>query len=125
MLAVLAGCAGRNAVWVDPASTPERVVFRISDSPGSAAPQSYFYGLTVMSCGGGQVLWTMRNVDGAAAARPMRVVYGEPPTGYYSADGPRPLRAGCYRVVVSGPASAEFRVGADGTVSVRGQPPPR
>ena len=122
-LAALAACAGRNAVWLDPASTRERVVFHISNGPGSTAPPSYFYGLTVMSCGGSEVLWTLRNVDGASAGRPVRIVYGEPPAGYFSVDGPRPLRAGCYRVVVSGPASTEFRIGADGAVSARAQPP--
>ena len=122
VIVALAACAGRNAVWLDPASTPERVVFRISNGPGSTAPPSYFYGLTVMSCGGNVVLWTLRNSETTSASRPARIVYGEPPRGYYSADGPRPLRPGCYRVAVSGPATTEFRIGADGAVSARAQP---
>jgi hypothetical protein len=121
-LATLAACAGRNAVWVDPVSTRERVVFHISNGPGSTAPPSYFYGLTVMSCGGNQVLWTLRNSETVSASRPARIVYGEPPRGYFSADGPRPLRPGCYRVVVSGPASTEFRIAADGATLRRRTP---
>src|SRR5829696_3825115 len=83
LAATLAACAGRNAVWVDPGSTRERVVFHISNGPGSTAPPSYFYGLTVMSCGGNVVLWTLRNSETASAARPARIVYGEPPRGYF------------------------------------------
>jgi len=113
----LTACAGRNAVWVEPGSTAARVVFRVANTPGGAAPIDFFYGLTVATCEGGRVMWTMRNADTQSAARPIRIVYGEPPAGYVSATGPLPLVPGCYRATVSGPASTEFVVRADGSVA--------
>jgi hypothetical protein len=117
--AALAGCGARNAIWLAEPGGPPPVVFRIATQRGGAAPIDYLYGLTVATCGG-RVRWTMRNADTDSAARPIRIVYGEAPPGYYSLVPPQPLRPGCYRATVSGPASVEFTVGEDGRAVERG-----
>jgi len=94
------------------------VVFRIATQRGGSAPIDYFYGLTVATCGG-HVMWTLQNASTQAAARPIRLVYGEAPPGYYSSTPPEPLRPGCYRATVSGPASVEFTIESDGRVVER------
>jgi hypothetical protein len=66
-------------------------------------------------------MWTLQNASTQSAARPIRVVYGEAPPGYYSSVPPEPLRPGCYRATVSGPATVEFTVGSDGSVVERGE----
>jgi hypothetical protein len=119
----VAGCAARNAIWVEPGSGDGRVTFRVSATPGGTAPIEHLYGLTVSTCDG-RVVWTMRSADVASAARPTRIEYGEPPAGYVSAAGPEPLAPGCYRATVSGPASVVFTVGGDGRVEPRRPPAP-
>jgi hypothetical protein len=55
--------------------------------------------------------------SGSTTPAPAQVVYGEPPKGFLTKTGPRPLTPGCYRVIVSGPAEARFVVNRDGTVA--------
>jgi hypothetical protein len=111
---ILQGCAARNVIWLDPSSTAARVVFRVAQNREATAPPSFFYGLSVVTCGG-RVMWTFGGTSNAAAP-PTRIVYGKPATGYITREGPRPLRPGCYRAIVSGGATVQFRVRRDGSV---------
>jgi hypothetical protein len=54
-----------------------------------------------------------------AEAEVHRIVYGEPPPGLVSDQGPKPLLPGCYHVRVDGTGSTEFYVSANGAVTER------
>jgi hypothetical protein len=61
-------------------------------------------------------MWVV-GASGSTTPPPAQVVYGEPPEGFLTKTGPRPLTPGCYRVIVSGPSEARFVVNNDGTVA--------
>ncbi len=115
LVVLLGGCASGNAIWVEPNSTAKRVVFRIARTREATAPPSFFYGLSVITCSGNRVMWTFGGASNAAPT-PSQIVYGKPSPGYTTREGPRPLRPGCYRAVISGSASVEFVVRRDGSV---------
>lgn len=75
----------------------------------------FFYGLTVMNCAGNTPYWTFGE-RGAKGAPPDTVTYGATPVGYETVIGPLALEPGCYRVLVTGGASAEFRIAPDGRI---------
>jgi hypothetical protein len=98
-------CAGdAHLVSVEPAPTPGVVAFAVGD-------RSLVYGLTVMTCRG-RVMWTISNERNVLS--PTRIAYGVTPDGFASRVGPKALTPGCYKVIVSGPSSARFEIGADG-----------
>lgn len=116
---LLVGCAGGHThaggVVVAADSRADRVVFLIPASP-------FLYGLTVSPCQSERPVWAVGS-GGDSAPPPTRVVYGVVPAGFSERVVAQPLRPGCYRVTVSGPASAEFVVRADGSVrSASGAP---
>lgn len=98
-----------------PTSTATHVTFKLATSTEP------LYGLTVVPCGGSVPVWEF-GTGGGNAVRPDTIVYGVLPKGYTLRSGPAPLTPGCYRVIVSGPAQMQFRVGADGTVAALGRP---
>jgi hypothetical protein len=103
-------CAGdAHLVSVEPAPTPGAVAFAVAD-------RSLVYGLTVMTCRG-RVMWTISNAQNVQS--PARIIYGVTPNGFASSAGPKPLTPGCYKVVVSGPSTARFNIGADGHLEKR------
>ena len=109
------GCAlsQRTGVVVEAAPSTQRVVFRISATP-------FFYGLTVESCDERRTMWVV-GASSSTTSAPAQVVYGEPPKGFLTKAGPRPLTPGCYRVIASGPSEARFVVKNDGTVAALGR----
>jgi hypothetical protein len=116
-LLALAACGQeiRDAinVGIAPESSARHLVFTLAPSP-------LMYGLSVLPCGGSdRPMWEIAHDTGTS---PVRIVYGELPAGYVLRSPAQPLRPGCYRVLVSGPSSAEFMVNADGTVSSRARP---
>ncbi len=115
LVLMLGGCASGNAIWVEPNSTAKRVVFQIARSREATAPPSFFYGLSVITCSGSRVMWTFGGASNTAPA-PSQIVYGKPSPGYTTRAGPRPLRPGCYRAIISGGASVQFVVRRDGSV---------
>ena len=115
LVLMLGGCASGNAIWVEPNSTAKRVVFRIARTREATAPPSFFYGLSVITCSGNRVMWTFGGMSNTAPTPP-QIVYGKPSPGYTTREGPRPLRPGCYRAVISGAASVQFVVRRDGSV---------
>ena len=54
-----------------------------------------------------------------ALAPVARIVYGTPPAGWRSAQGPHPLTPGCYRAAVADAPPLEFDVFSDGRVTAR------
>jgi hypothetical protein len=97
-------------ISVEPSSTAQHLVFRLD-------PSVFLYGLSVETCDGARVQWAVGRAGGDPKP-PATVVYGEAPPGYTTQTGPRPLTPDCYRVVISGPESARFRVERDGGVTV-------
>ena len=95
-------------ISVEPSPTTERVVFRID-------PSVFLYGLSVETCDGARMQWAVGR-SGGDPKPPATVVYGEAPPGYTTQVTARPLTPDCYRVVISGPESARFRVERDGRV---------
>jgi hypothetical protein len=75
------------------------------------ADRSLVYGVTVTTCSG-RVMWTISNER--LIQPPTRISYGVTPDGFVSRTGPKPLTPGCYEIIVSGPSSARFQIGADG-----------
>jgi hypothetical protein len=96
-------------VCLAPESRAERIVFLTGASP-------LLYKLSAFPCGSERSVWTIGR-EGTNSAPPARIVFGETPPGYVERVHVQSLRPGCYRVVVSGPRSAQFIVNRDGTVS--------
>jgi hypothetical protein len=111
-LATLAGCTPpvRSGVTVEAAPGTGTVVFHIQ--PSATSP---LYGLAVEKCKGSDTMWQI-GLGSDVTSSPVRIVYGVSPGGYSVRVAPRPLVPGCYRVIVSGPREARFRVRADGSV---------
>jgi hypothetical protein len=82
-----------------------------------------FYSLRVSNCAGPYIgdgaVWLVSRHVGTAEAEVHRIVYGEPPPGFASDQGPKPLGPGCYAVKVDGTGSTEFEVSASGVVTER------
>jgi len=114
-LVAIGACAGRNAVWIEEGSTAQRLVFRLAADRETGASPELFYGLSVVTCRDGRVMWNFGVTSGDAPI-PVAVTYGTPVPGFPTRSGPEPLTPGCYQVTISGPASTRFRVGADGSV---------
>lgn len=112
MVLAITTCRGRpGGVLLAPESRSDRVVFLVPQA-------TVMYGLSVVTCRGGRPVWVIGS-GGANTPAPARVVYGDVPRGYAEQTAAQPLRPGCYRVTVSGPAWAEFVVNADGSVSAK------
>ena len=114
-LAATSGCAARNAVWLEDGSTASKIVFRLAADRETGATPELFYGLSVVTCKDGNVMWTV-GINSGDAPIPTRVTYGEPIPGFQTRVPPMRLTPGCYRVSISGPASARFQVRPDGSV---------
>ncbi|MGI8509036.1 MAG: hypothetical protein ACR2MQ_06895 [Gemmatimonadaceae bacterium] len=113
-LVILAACATSGngpAVTIAPASTAQRLVFH------RVAP-NFFYGMLVTTCDGNQIMWDIGTGANAEPA-PVDIAYGVAPPGYAVRTAPLPLKPGCYRATVSGPATSEFVVDAAGNVTAR------
>jgi hypothetical protein len=106
---VLSACNSERIERVAPDASASRPVFHLVHPDGS--PITRFYGLSVVSCSGDAVLWTLQS-GGTNAAPPLAIAYGETPTGYTSATGPRPLDPGCYKVLMPEGLTARFRIDA-------------
>ena len=103
---VFSACAtdASNVISVEPTPTPGVVTFQLAD-------RSLVYGLSVTTCNG-RAMWTISNQR--LGEPPFRITYGLAPDGFVAHTGPRALTPGCYKVIVSGPSSARFHIGADG-----------
>jgi hypothetical protein len=107
-----AGCRPQASVlWIEPNSTAEHLVFGIGETIGGQ-PVDQFGVLRVYGCDGPQVgtgaMWVLAQVMEGPPAR--RVAYGEPPPGYRSEQGPRPLVPGCYQAIATTGGIVEFYV---------------
>lgn len=117
---MLGGCPKETAIWIEPGSTSERLVFRVSTERGKDTPTE-FYVLNVSSCPEPNVpartYWVLSASDTGPAKPPTRIIYGVAPEGYRSEVGPFALTPGCYQAAVVGTGRTKFLVGADGLVS--------
>jgi hypothetical protein len=104
-----AACNAERIERVAPDASAARPVFHLVHEDGT--PLTRFYGLSVVSCSGDAVLWTLQS-GGTSASPPLAITYGEAPTGYTSATGPRPLDPGCYKVLMPEGITARFRIDA-------------
>jgi len=117
---ILGACASERAITdVSPAEAV-RPTFNLFVMTGPHG--GYLYGISVMSCSGAVVYWSL-GTTGSAAAPPMSITYGDVPKGYTTSVGPLPLSPGCYRVFLTGGPSARFQVERDGRVTAEGTPP--
>ena len=119
-VAWLASCPEVSAVWIEEGSTASHLVFGMASKRGGHGNFA-FYGLRVSNCGGpyireGAVWLVLRGVGNEVVHR---IVYGEPPPGFVSEQGPKPLVPGCYAVTVDGTGSTTFDISATGAVTER------
>src|SRR6185437_323737 len=117
----LVACPARSAIWIEPGSTANHLVFGLGETRHGPPPKS-LYGITVVPCGKeGQLpasaVWAVaRSADSAI---PGRISYGETPPGFVTRRQAAVLRAGCYRAEDSASGRVEFLVNSDGTVTER------
>lgn len=106
----------RAAIWVLPGSTVDRLEFGVSRDSGTTVPVRV-QGLAVSVCGGeAPVVWRLTLVEPVAPV-PTRFAYGLVPSGYTNEVPAAALRAGCYRVrVTGGRGIATFTVDSAGRV---------
>ncbi|HKO16443.1 MAG TPA: hypothetical protein VJU87_09390 [Gemmatimonadaceae bacterium] len=110
-LALLACGPMVNEVRVEPGAAPSSPAFVLTDTTGRG-PSGVIYGLSVLPCGADSAVWTITALGNRNS--PERIVYGQPPDGYASTTGPRPLRTGCYDVFVTDGRRARFRIDGAG-----------
>jgi hypothetical protein len=124
LVAALAACPQRTAVWVEPGSTVERLRFQVAERRGGTEPLDI--GLfRVDRCGA----WAEAGerptpMWGAGTSRPLSVIeYGVMPPGAMpligQADTALTLIPGCYEAMISGTGHTVFDVTADGHVIER------
>jgi hypothetical protein len=117
---VAAGCPERTAVWIEPESTAERLVFAVGRTPGGP-PLRQLSQLTVYPCADDAVhrpVWSINDVG--ATASPRRITYGQVPRGFAASIAAETLTPGCYRVLINGTGNQEFSVRHDGSIDVEG-----
>lgn len=116
----LAGCPQRTEVWVAENSRREHLVLRIGKSRESndsvAIGVIRVYGCQGPATGRG-AMWVTGPSSGTAYVR--EVVYGNPPSGFSTDQGPKTLLPGCYFVDVSGTGKTAFTVSNSGEVTER------
>ena len=119
-VAWLAACPEPSAVWIEEGSTASHLVFGMASTRGGHGDFAFYY-LRVSNCGGPYMhegaVWLISRHDGRAEVH--RIVYGEPPPGFASEQGPKPLTPGCYAVKVDGTGSTTFDISASGAVTER------
>ncbi|HEY7876791.1 MAG TPA: hypothetical protein VIC55_01120 [Gemmatimonadaceae bacterium] len=109
------GCADHGGALTTAPSSKPLPLFHLGLIRRVGGGEQFFYGLTVMNCAGDKPYWTFGD-RGAKGAPPDTVTYGVPPVGYGTVIGPLPLDPGCYRVLVTGGASARFEIAPGGRV---------
>lgn len=118
---MLVGCPEKSAIWIEPGSTADHLVFGVGRSRHGPPPKN-LHGISVVPCGKesqlpSSAVWTLaRSADSAV---PRRITYGEAPPGFVSRRQAEALRPGCYRAEDSGSGQIEFTVNSDGTVIER------
>lgn len=113
-----AGCAEDVSIWVEPGSTAEHLVFRVSTDPHGDKPAAPD-GLLVTPCrpqsADSATVWAIgRNVEATSSITEIR--YGTVPPGYTETSPPKPLRPGCYAVSYAAKEATYFLVTDDGRV---------
>lgn len=122
---VLVACPYRSAVWVEPGSTAEHMVFVLGKADNHPEPPLQLYYFGVYPCPFDdeswgqpeQAVWLIEEAGNASV--PRRVVYGVDPPGYKTVRGPAPLTPGCYRARDSGNGFVEFEVLEAGGVAAK------
>ena len=116
----VAGCPQRTAVWVAKDSRSEHLVLRIGKSRESddsvAIGVVRVYGCQAPATGGG-AMWVTGPSSGTANVR--ELVYGHPPDGFSTDQGPKTLVPGCYFVDISGTGKTAFTVSNSGEITER------
>jgi hypothetical protein len=118
------GCTMRkSAVWVEPGSSVQHLVFGVAKSRGGSEPVAHLNYFAVKTCyatGAVQrTLWESRGQVPSGQHPPTRIEYGTAPRGFVNRVGPTPLRPGCYEGLISGngiSGTARFNVTADGSI---------
>jgi hypothetical protein len=94
-VAWLASCPEVSAVWIEEGSTASHLVFGMASKRGGHGNFA-FYGLRVSNCDGPYIregaVWLVLRSTGNQEVH--RIVYGEPPPGFVSEQGPKPLVPG-------------------------------
>lgn len=118
LVAGAASCAEDVSVWVEPGSTAEDLVFRVSTHRHGDEPAA-LGGLLVTPCrpraADSARAWAIgRNVEATSSITEIR--YGTVPPGYTETSPPKPLRPGCYAVSYAAKEATYFLVTDDGRV---------
>jgi hypothetical protein len=120
----LAACPQRSAIWLVQPATSRELVFALGKYKGKEEPVRFYY-LSIESCASssGQVRarpWMIgEGANGAPAVSPVRVRYGEVPSGFEARGVAQPLKAGCYVARTGGSGSVRFDVSPTGEVIER------
>src|SRR5690606_26487043 len=107
------------SIWVEPGSTAENLVFRVSTERGGETPAAPSFVL-ITRCGAPLAdstrIWDIgRNIETTDYITEIR--YGTVPPGYTETTAPKPLEPGCYLVTYATPGQGTyFVVTEDGRV---------
>jgi hypothetical protein len=120
LLAAAAGCTAPAAITLDDGSTASAPSFSLSRPGHGEAPSVAAFRVDACEARGSPPIdthWlTVAPNEGRAVAR---IVYGTPPDGWRSAQGPHPLTPGCFRAAIAGAPPREIDVLADGRETAR------
>lgn len=112
-----------SAVWLEPGSTAENIVFGIGAERGGTAPISNLNYVAVRTCDSAavaqQTRWQVRGEVQDGERPPARISYGVVPRGFSEEHPAEPLGPGCYEVLVSGhgiSASVRFAIQPNGRI---------
>lgn len=124
-----ASCMRPGIIWLDGASTSQRVVFGVAKHRGEDKPVADLRTFSLKSCYVAAdvpqgVYWqaTGRILEGPP---PLRVTYGVAPNGFQNATPPALLVPGCYDASISGEgvsSTVRFELRSDGSVVEKKRP---
>ena len=120
LLVAVAACTAPATITLDEGSAANAPSFSLSQ-PGRADPPSITaFRVDACEARGSPPIDTHWLTVAPDQAQPIaRIVYGTPPEGWRSPQGPHPLTPGCFRAAIAGAPPLEFDVLADGRVTAR------
>jgi hypothetical protein len=120
LVIIAASCRPRWAITLDDGSTATAPSFSLSRAATTEPARIAAFRVDACTARGSPPIDThWLTVAPAAPDSISRIVYGTPPTGWRSAQGPHPLTPGCYRAAVADAPPLEFDVLPDGRVTAR------
>ena len=119
---LLAACSAPASISLDSAASDSTPVFLLTRQGTSEPVPITAFRIDACNARGSPPIDTHWLAIAPGAPEPVaRIVYGMPPAGWRSAQGPHPLGPGCYRAAIAGAPPLEFDVSTGGRATARRQ----